>query len=334
MNLRYLAFSDRGEALAVRLAEALGGEASRCSRPLSLAEWTGEAFSQARGLVFVGAAGIAVRAIAPFVKSKVSDPAVVVVDECGRFAVPLLSGHLGGANDLARAIAAACGAEAVITTATDANGVFAVDEWARRQDCRVLDPGRIKGISSAVLAGKTVRVFSPWPIAGDCPAGVTPAENRSDCDVRLDFRASQGDALRLVPRVLTLGIGCRKGTPQKALEDAFAALLVRSGVCAEAVYASASIDLKREEAGLLAFCQAHGWPCRFYSAGELAAASGAFTPSGFVKEITGVDNVCERGAVLSSGGKLYWKKSAGNGVTMALAQRPYAPDWRWLNDGE
>ena len=334
MNLRYLAFSDRGEALAARLAEALGGKASRCSRPLSLAEWTGEAFLQAQGLVFVGAAGIAVRAIAPFVKSKVSDPAVVVVDECGRFAVPILSGHLGGANDLARSIAAACGAAAVITTATDANGAFAVDEWARRQDCRVLDPGRIKEISSAVLAGKTVRVFSPWPIAGDCPAGVTPAENREDCDVRLDFRASLEDALRLVPRVLALGIGCRKGTPKETLEEAFTTLLARSGVCAEAVYTAASIDLKREEAGLLAFCQAHGWPCRFYSAGELEAADGAFTSSGFVKEITGVDNVCERSAVLSSGGKLYWKKSAGNGVTMALAQRPYAPDWRWLSDGE
>ena len=334
MKLRYLAFSDRGEALAGRLAEALGGEAFRCNRPFSLAEWTGEAFAQAQGLVFVGAAGIAVRAIAPFVKSKVSDPAVVVVDECGRFAVPILSGHLGGANDLARTIAAVCGATAVVTTATDANGVFAVDEWAKRQDCRVLDPGKIKEISSAVLAGKTVRVFSPWPIAGKCPAGVTLAESLEDCDVRLDFLVSEGDALRLVPRVLTLGIGCRRGTSRETLEDAFAALLTRSGVSAEAVCAAASIDLKREEAGLLAFCEAHGWPCRFFSAGELEAAPGAFTSSGFVKEVTGVDNVCERSAVLSSGGTLYWKKSAGNGVTMALARRPYAPDWRWRNDGE
>ena len=334
MKLRYLAFSDRGEALAVRLAEALGGEASRCGRPLSLTEWTRDAFSQGRGLVFVGAVGIAVRAIAPFVTSKVSDPAVVVVDECGRFAVPILSGHLGGANDLARDIAAACGAVAVVTTATDANGVFAVDEWARRQGCRVLDPGKIKEVSSAVLAGKTVRVFSHWPIEGDCPIGVALAENREGCDVRLDFRVSEGDALQLVPRVLTLGIGCRRGTPREALEGAFAALLARSGVYAEAIYAAASIDLKWEEAGLLAFCEAHGWPCRFYSAGELEAAPGAFTSSGFVKEVTGVDNVCERSAVLSSGGTLYWKKSAGNGVTMALAQRPYAPDWRWRNDGE
>ena len=107
MRLTYLSFSDRGEALAARLAAALGGEAARCGRSVSLDEWTSTSFEEAQGLVFVGAAGIAVRAIAPYVKSKTSDPAVVVVDECGRFAVPILSGHLGGANDLARRIARA-----------------------------------------------------------------------------------------------------------------------------------------------------------------------------------------------------------------------------------
>lgn len=101
----------------------------------------------------MGAVGIAVRAIAPHCKSKATDPAVVVLDECGRFAVPLLSGHLGGANALARALAEACGAIPVITTATDANGVFAVDEWAKAQGCAVLEPERIKLVSGALLAG-------------------------------------------------------------------------------------------------------------------------------------------------------------------------------------
>ena len=90
----------------------------------------------------------------------------MVLDECGRFAVPILSGHLGGANDLARALAAVCGAVPVITTATDANGVFAVDEWAKHQNCTVLEPERIKLVSGALLAGKTVQFASDWPIAG------------------------------------------------------------------------------------------------------------------------------------------------------------------------
>ena len=128
MTRAYLAFTDIGLALAKRLAAALPGSVARCGRDGdSLAEWTSAQFVQSDALIFVGAAGIAVRAIAPHCKSKTTDPAVVVVDECGRFAVPILSGHLGGANDLARAIAAVCGAVPVITTATDAHGIFAVD---------------------------------------------------------------------------------------------------------------------------------------------------------------------------------------------------------------
>lgn len=332
--LRYLAFSDKGEALAERLAAALGGEASRCGEGETLAGWTQRAFSQAGGLVFVGAAGIAVRAIAPHVKSKTEDPAVVVVDECGHFAVPVLSGHLGGANDLARRIAGACGAIPVLTTATDANNVFAVDEWAKRQNCRVLNPNAIKAVSSAVLAGKTVRFYSPWPIAGDPPEHVEQTGDAERYDVRVDVCGGSRTALCLAPKILALGIGCRRGVGQAALEKAFHALLAVSGVQAGAVFTAASIDLKENEPGLLAFCASHGWPCRFYTAGQLAQVRGDFTASAFVQGVTGVDNVCERSAVLASGGSLYWKKRAGNGVTMALAISPYAPTWRWQDDGE
>ena len=332
--LRYLAFSDKGAALAETLAQVLGGEASRCGERETLADWTRLAFSQARGLIFVGAAGIAVRAIAPWVRSKTEDPAVVVVDECGHFAVPILSGHLGGANDLARRIGAACGAIPVLTTATDANNVFAVDEWAKRQNCRVLNPGTIKRVSSNLLAGKTVRVYSPWPIGGDPPQHVEQTGDAERYDVRVDVCGGSRTALCLAPRILALGIGCRKGVEQAALEKAFHELLAASGVQAGAVFAAASIDLKKNEPGLLAFCESHGWPCRFYTAGQLEEARGDFTASAFVQSVTGVDNVCERSAVLASGGSLYWKKRAGNGVTMALGISPYAPTWRWQDNGE
>ena len=125
MNCAYLAFTAKGLALAQQLAQTCPGSVSRCGLGgVTLAGWTAQQFAAADALVFVGAAGIAVRAIAPHCQSKATDPAVVVLDECGRFAVPLLSGHLGGANDLACRLAAACGAVPVITTATDANGVF------------------------------------------------------------------------------------------------------------------------------------------------------------------------------------------------------------------
>ena len=331
MKLAYLAFTEKGEQLAGRLAAALGGTAQRCGAFCSLSAWTSAHFSQSDGLVYVGAAGIALRAIAPHLQSKTTDPAVVVVDECARYAIPILSGHLGGANDLARAIGRVCGALPVLTTATDVNGVFAVDEWAKRQNCRIMNPERIKTVSAKLLAGGTVTVQSAWPIAGQPPRNVHQGEN-SGADVLLDLRPSSGETLHLVPRIAVLGVGCKKNVLPQTLEAALAAFLTGAGVCEQAISAVASIDLKKEEPGLLAFCAAHGWPLKTYTAEQLRAVEGQFTPSAFVQGVTGVDNVCERSAVLASGGVLCRGKTAGNGVTMALALAPYRPDWRWQDE--
>ena len=327
MSRAYLAFTAKGEALVHRLAEALPGSVSRCGGDVTLKGWTAEHFAQDEALIFVGAVGIAVRAIAPHCKRKAADPAVVVVDEGGNFAVPLLSGHLGGANALARALAKACGAVPVITTATDVNGLFAVDLWAKAQNCAVLEPERIKHVSGALLAGQTVRYWSPWPVAGETPAGVKKADAPEAADFALTL-TPQGEALHLVPRIGVLGVGCRRGTTAQQLEEAFAAFCAASGLSPAAVCAAASIDLKKDEPGLAAFCKAHGWPITFYPADELRAVPGQFTPSAFVASVTGVDNVCERSAVKASGGMLLLPKTAGGGVTLALAVRPFAPDWR------
>ena len=327
MSRAYLVFTAKGEALAHRLAEALPGSVSRCGGDMTLKDWTAEHFAQDEALIFVGAVGIAVRAIAPHCRSKAADPAVVVVDEGGSFAVPLLSGHLGGANALARALAKACGAVPVITTATDVNGLFAVDLWAKAQNCAVLEPERIKRVSGALLAGQTVRYWSPWPVAGETPAGVEKADPPEAADFALTL-TPQGGALHLVPRIGVLGVGCRRGTTARQLEEAFAAFCAASGLSPAAVCAAASIDLKKDEPGLAAFCKAHGWPITFYPADELRAVPGQFTPSAFVASVTGVDNVCERSAVKASGGTLLLPKTAGGGVTLALAVRPFAPDWR------
>ena len=134
-----------------------------------------------------------------------------------------------------------------------------------------------------------------------------------------------------MPRIGVLGIGCKRGTTADTLEAAFAAFCTRHSLAAQAVTAAASIDLKQNEPGLLAFCQAHGWPVRFYSAAQLRSVPGQFTPSPFVQSVTGVDNVCERAAVLDAGGSLFYPKFACSGVTLALACRPFTPDWRWQN---
>ena len=332
MICAYIAFTARGLALAQRLAAACPGSVARGGADgVPLADWTARQFAQSDALIFVGAAGIAVRAIAPHCRSKAADPAVVVLDEGGQFAIPLLSGHLGGANDLARLLAAVCGAVPVITTATDGRGVFAVDEWARRQNCAVAEPERIKKISGALLAGEPVRYAADWPIQGTPPAGVMPTDTADCADFALTL-TPQGEALHVVPRIAALGIGCKRGTSAEKLEAVFAAFCAEHRLALQGIMQAASIDLKQDEPGLVAFCHAHGWPMDFYTADELRTAPGKFTASNFVQSVTGVDNVCERAAVLASGGELLLPKWAHDGVTFAVACAPFAPDWRWKND--
>lgn len=329
MTRAYLAFTEKGLILAQKLAESLPGRVTRCGHGgVSLADWTAQEFPRQDALIFVGAAGIAVRAIAPHCHSKATDPAVVVVDECGRFAIPLLSGHLGGANDLARDISAVCGAVPVITTATDANGIFAVDEWAKHQNCMVLEPERIKRVSGKLLAGNCTAYWSDFSIEGAAPSGVIPVQTPDTSDFALTIFPS-GDALHLVPRIGVLGVGCKRGTSAQQLETAFASFCETHRLAPQCIISAASIDLKQSEEGLLDFCKNHRWNIQFFSAEQLQTALGPFTASPFVQSITGVDNVCERAAVLASGGSIRIPKQAGGGVTFALALRPFAPNWRW-----
>ncbi len=337
MTCAYLAFTGKGLALARQLAETCPGNSNQVARcgedGVTLAGWTAAQFAQSDALIFVGAVGIAVRAIAPYCRSKATDPAVVVLDECGSFAIPLLSGHLGGANDLARRLAKVCGAVPVITTATDANGVFAVDEWAKRQHCLVGEPPCIKNVSGALLAGRTVHFASDWPIQGTPPAGVEPAGENEQPDFALTLTpARTPNALHILPRIAVLGIGCKRGTLADKMADAFAAFCTETKLAPQSVAAAASIDLKKNEPGLAEFCQKQGWLLTFYTAEELRAAPGQFAHSDFVQSITGVDNVCERAAVLAAGGPVWAHKWARDGVTFATALHPFTPDWRWNDD--
>lgn len=328
-GIAFVAFTDRGRGLAESLCAALGGSLSFAREEnFSLPLWTARAFADREALVFVSAAGIAVRAVAPHLKSKAEDPAVLCLDEAGQFVIPLVSGHLGGANALARRLAAITGGTAVITTATDVNAAFAVDLWAKRQGMAVLQPERIKGVSSKILAGETVTVSCPWPVAGEAPAHVALRENG---DVLVDVRPRETGALQLAPRVLSLGIGCKRGTEASKIEEVFARFCAERGILPQAIRAAATIDRKADEAGLLRFCEKHGWPLRFYSAEELAAAPGRFSASAFVENTVGVDNVCERAAVLVSGGALLEKKYALDGVTLAIAVTKPALDWSYCD---
>ena len=328
MNVHLIAFTDLGYALARTLADALSGDAVRNGPEHPLSQWTEEHFQTGHALVFIGACGIAVRAIAPHVARKDRDPAVVVVDECGLHAIPLLSGHLGGANQLARNIGAICGAVPVITTATDLHHLFAVDLWAKEQGLRLLDPDRIRSVSSALLRGESVRVCSTVPIDGTPPSGVLLTEDPHSCDVLVS--PCPGDAetpLRLVPPNVVLGVGCRRGIEPEALESALSSFRQDTGLAEESIFCAATLDLKQNEPGLLSFCRSHGWELHALSAETLRSVPGQFTGSAFVEQITGVDNVCERAAVAVSGGSLLCRKYARSGVTLAAAMGPVILNW-------
>lgn len=335
MKMYCLSFTDRGEELAERFAEEFGAYSDRCNRPMGHKEWTEKAFKEADTIVYVGACGIAVRSIAPYIVSKVTDPAVIVIDECGEFVISLLSGHLGGANDMARRIASFLGAVPVITTATDRNDVFAVDEWSKRQNAAVLDPHKIKLVSSKILDGKDIKVISGFDIKGEPPEHVVlldSADAGDDTDIELGVVQTAAKPLHIVPHIVHLGIGCRKDTPEVRIEQAFADFKRETGLIERSVVRCASIDIKAAEPGLKEFCEFHGWPFETFSADELNKAEGDFDASDFVKKTTGVDNVCGRAAVISSGGKLITGKFARDGVTFAAAVEPYFPDWRWKDE--
>lgn len=279
----------------------------------SLGEWAGIQFEGRDGMIFVGAAGIAVRAIAPFLKDKMTDPAVVVVDEQGRFAISLLSGHVGGANDLAGRVAEILGAVPVITTATDVSERFAVDVFARERGLFISDREVAKEVSADVLDRQPVGFYSDFPVTGELPEGFTQKElcrrvvwitwkRRVEKDSFLAmFLTENTRVLRLVPRVLSVGIGCRKGVSAAAVEAAVCWVFEQYQMDVHAIAGVASVDLKQKEPGLLEFCETWGLEFSTCDAGELERVPGEFTESGFVRETTGTGCVCERAAVWYAG---------------------------------
>lgn len=299
----------------------------------SLSDWTGEWFSKVQCLVFVGACGIAVRAIAPFVRDKFADPAVIVIDEQGKFCISLLSGHMGGANEWTARFAEVLGAEPVITTATDLNHKFAVDVFAKKNNLLITDRTLAKEVSAAVVRGEKINFYSH-----EMPKGKIPPElcwhqdTKEACGVSSGISIHVGvlekqpnpKELWLVPKNLVLGIGCRKGTPMEQIERFVLEKMEEYHLDFRRVRAVASIDLKKEEKGLIDFCRKYDLAFETYSKEELLLAKGNFVSSDFVKGVTGVDNVCERSAVVfaqEDDSCLIVHKQKGGSVTLAVAQK-------------
>lgn len=317
------------------------GGLSYVEQPLT--EWTGEQMKKRRSLLFIGACGIAVRAIAPFLTDKLNDVPVLVMDEQGRFVIPVLAGHVGGANELAVSLAERMGSTPVITTATDLNHCFAVDLFARRNALHIVNKDGIAKVSSRILAGEEVTMAveeghfreEEAGIPGEkrlleeinVPEGIRLVSTESLADVLVAPASyGQGHLLTLRPKEYVIGIGCKRGKAAEQIDHFVNRALKESGISMEQVAAFASIDRKKDEEGILWMSSHYGIPFVTYSAEELQQVEGTFHASEFVKSQVGVDNVCERAALRFSGpdGILITGKQAEDGITAAIVKRRWS----------
>lgn len=295
-------------------------------------DWIEEQFAKVDGMVFLESCDKVLHRIAPFVKSKKTDPAVLVLDPQGKFVISLLSGHIGGANELAQEISRGTGAIPVITTATDLSEKFAVDVFAKKNQCGISSMELAKEVSAALVNGDKVGFVSDVSWEGRLPQElVLWRENRDIPNPPLGFYVTISGkkqpfphTLYLFPKIILLGIGCKKGTSEEVIEQVMKEVCEKYQISFQTIRQVASIDLKREESGLIAFCEKYNFPFVTFSREELLGVPGEFTASSFVKKITGVDNVCERSALLAgqkleSNCELIVKKYAKDGVTAALA---------------
>lgn len=350
-SLAILAITRRGASLARRLAADIPGsevwlpEKMRATdgcryyrEPLAVK--LGELFRQRERLVCVMATGIVVRLLAPHLQGKQVDPAVVVADEAGRFAVSLLSGHLGGANQLAEEVALLLGGTAVITTATDVNSLPAWDEVARRHGLLVEPVDHIKHLNRMLLEGERIALVDPGERIAEAYAdtpGVTVCRSGAEAieltpvgivwvtHDQLPGLEGRSDWLALRPRDLVVGIGCNRDTSAGEIEAEVAATLAEAGLSAASVACLASIEAKQDEAGLLEYAAARGLTIEFHSGDELNRVDVPGAPSPYVLAAVGAKGVCEPAAVLTAGGGplLVTKQKRGN-VTVAVAARPGA----------
>ena len=319
MKIGILAITDGGKRLAADLAAKMP-DSLLLPQEGGVAQILAEHWRELDGFVCIMAAGIAVRAIAPLLQGKTSDPCVVVVDEQGRHVVSLLSGHLGGGNALARRVAAFSGGEAVITTASDTLGLVALDLWARAQNLVCESKEGLTQASAKLVNSGSLRIFSEVTIAS-LPQGLVEVGEPELADIVVSpSLGDYGGAVVLRPKNLVVGVGCNRGVPVAELRQACEELFADQGLSQLSIRNLASIDLKKDEEGLLAFAKEQGWPLEFFSKEELNKIEGITVSEAALRNV-GAIGVAEPAALLSAqSNDLLVGKRKWHNVTMAVAR--------------
>lgn len=293
----------------------------------SLPELTGELFYEYDGLVYICACGAAVRAVAPFVRSKTTDPAVIAADEKGRFIIPVLSGHSGGANALAQRIALVTGGIPVITTATDIGEKFSPDSFAKANGLYITDMNAAKLVAAAVLKGEEIGVHSDFP-HNEMPEQLSDAggQNCGICISADEKKKPFKTTLNLIPRDIIIGAGCRKNISPEKFESFILEMLNNHNISVNQVCCLTTVDLKKDEPAMIKFCRKYGITMTTFTSEQLMEIQGDFSHSEFVMQTVGTDNVCER-SVSAAGGRLIIKKQSGEGATFAAGVREISIDF-------
>ncbi len=297
------------------------------------------AFQEHAALVCIMATGIVVRDLVPLLRSKHSDPAVVVVDEQGRHAISLLSGHKGGANALARQVAQLLGGTPVLTTASDGQGLPAIDLLGRAEGWVISRGDQLTAVSAALVNGEPVGVFQeagdeswwpdpPLPNLTRYPSLAALQQAAPAAALLISHRLVPPEVLAAVPRAviyhppcLVVGVGCNRGAPAEDIQQAVDQTLAEAGLDARSIHLLATIEDKAGEIGLLAACQTRGWRLKVFTRREIAAITDVPTPSEWAQRVLGVPGVAEPAAMLAAqSDSLLVKKRKFPNVTVAVAK--------------
>lgn len=338
------ALTETGARLAQEIEGGLPGSTIFLPHRIQALEIPGERFERLQtsvgnrfrrfgGHVFIMSSGIVVRMIANHLEHKTTDPAVVVMDEQGQHVISLLSGHVGGANALTRLIAAVTGAEPVITTATDVHGLPAVDLMAKAHGLIIENPEAIKAVNLAILEGRALNLHDPYAVFENSSGNIDWLSwhkgardwKSAGPGVYIDHKQAilPETVLVLRPKTLTAGIGCNRGTSVAEIKHLLEGVLADHGLSKRSLDAIASIDLKREEPGILKTARDLGCRTFFYTKEELNRVEGISRPSEVVRKHTGARSVCEAAALISSNmGKLIARKQKTKNATVAIARIP------------
>ena len=325
MRVAIVAITERGLHTAAMLQKSIP-QSKQVSVKNGIKRTIENIWEQYDGIICIMASGIVIRSIAGLINSKHSDPCVVVVDENAQYAVSLLSGHIGGGNLLARTIANSSGAQAVITTASDVSGHTSVDLWTVENNLSTVNSERLTAISARLLRNNSLNIFQENKYIDKLPDDFVLTTNPKVADIKICLHHDEAtDALQLIPKIYYVGLGCRAGVETVEFEQAFADLEKEEKIDHRSIAGVASIDIKKEEKGLLAFAHSMGWPVRFYSKDKIKSVEGT-GKSQKVYDKIGVYGVSEPAAILAASnkgkpgriivGKKKWKR-----ITAAVAVR-------------